>query len=101
LGRDLVQEVSDRVTDRTSKDRHLSNLLDRVGHKEGVRHAFVKPLDGYKREVESASFDEFMDEARSFPEYEPLKVAFLEIGRFSVFFEVLGWEASETERQRK
>ncbi len=97
LGADLIKNIGDRVTDRTShKVKNLSLFLNRIGLSSEIRDEFVKKLDVYISEVPTCSIDAFLDEVETFPEYKDLKEDFLRIGRISIIFHVMGYEGQNT-----
>ena len=94
LGTELLQQISDRVTDRTSiSDRHISKLLLKAGIDYSTCWDFVHHLDEYKKNSESPSIDEFLNEISSYPEFSNVKEDFLNIGKFSIIAHILGYEA--------
>jgi hypothetical protein len=95
LGPELIKDISDRVTDRTSPtQRNLSNLLQRLGYDDSVCQDFVGHLDKYAHEAEFPSIDEFLNEVSSYPEFRLSKERFLQIGKFSIVFHILGSEGA-------
>ena len=77
LGAGLLQQISDRVTDRTSVHHpYLSNLLEKKGFDYSTRWDFVHHLDLYKQNVEFPSIDEFLNEVSSYPEFARIKEKF-------------------------
>ena len=94
LGGGLLQQISDRVTDRTSIHHpYLSNLLKKVGFDYSICWDFVSHLDEYSRTTEFPSIDGFLDEVSTYPELGTVKDRFVQIGKFSIMFHVLGYEA--------
>lgn len=96
LGIDLLQQISDRVTDKTStNERYLSRLLmEELGFDYSDLWQFVYHLEEYKKNARSPSIDEFLVEIETFPEFAALKEKFLKIGLISIMFHILGWEWS-------
>lgn len=94
LGAGLLQQISDRVTDRTSIHHpYLSNLLDKLGFDYSVRWNFVHHLDHYRENAEFPSIDEFLNEVSAYPEFYNVKEEFTQIGKFAIMFHILGYEA--------
>jgi hypothetical protein len=97
LGSELIKNIADRVTDRTSPNNHyFSTRLDKIGLDPDVREKFVRALDNYKNEVKVPSIDAFLDEVESFPEYQNLRDNFKKIGRLAIVFHVMGYEGTTT-----
>jgi len=94
LGAGLLQQISDRVTDRTSiHNPYLSNLLNKIGFDYSICWDFVNHLDEYKRTSEFPSIDGFLDEVSTYPEFRTVRDRFIQIGKFSIMFHILGYEA--------
>lgn len=94
LGSGLLQQISDKVTDRTMPGApYLSNHLDKLGFENATRSEFVKYLDEYKKASEYPSIDSFLDEVSSYPEFNLVKDKFIQIGKFAIMFHILGYEA--------
>ena len=93
LGPELLQQISDRVTDRTSPQPFLSSLLNNVGFNEAIRSDFVRDLDKYKASTKFPSIDGFLDEVSSYPEYEAIRQEYNQLGKFAIMFHILGYEA--------
>ena len=97
LGSELIKNISDRVTDRTSPaDKYFSNLLNQINFVPNVREEFVKALDSYINEVSSPSIDAFLDEVENYPEFQIYRESFLRIGRIAIIFHVMGYEGKST-----
>lgn len=93
LGADLLQEISDRVTDRTSiHSPYLSNLLNNHYLEYSVRWQFVHYIDEYRQTSKNPSIDGFLDEISTYPEFNNVKDDFIKIGKFSIMFQILGYE---------
>lgn len=93
LGGELLQQISDRVTDRTSIHQpNLSNLYRSRNFDYSTCWQFVHHLDEYKRNAKHPSIDEFLNEIASYPEFRNSKDKFLEIGKFAIMFHILGYE---------
>ena len=94
LGAELLQQISDRVTDRTSIHKpYLSNLYKKLGFDYATCWDFVHHLDEYKKNAEFPSIDEFLNEVSSYPEFKTVKAKFIQIGKFAIMFHILGYEA--------
>ena len=94
LGGGLLQQISDRVTDRTSVHQpYLSNLFKKLEFDYSTLWDFVHHLDEYKRTAEFPSIDGFLDEVSLYPEFRTVKDKFIQIGKFSIMFHILGYEA--------
>jgi hypothetical protein len=94
LGGELLQQISDRVTDRTSVYHpYLSTLLKKLEFDYSTLWDFVHHLDEYKSTAEFPSIDGFLDEVSSYPEFHSVKAKFVQIGKFSIMFHILGYEA--------
>jgi hypothetical protein len=97
LGSELLQGISDRVTDRTSVEkRYLSELLQKLEISDSQKASFVSLLDAYKNAVPYPSIDGFINEINTFPEFKEYKDAFKTIGYSSIIFHIMGYEGSET-----
>lgn len=98
LGTDLIEDISNRVTDRTSPDKpYLSRLLqNKLGIDYSTRWNFIHHLDHYINNVPNASIDGFLNEVETFPEFVNYKKDFMKIGRTSIIFHIMGWEGSTT-----
>jgi hypothetical protein len=96
LGNELLQQISDRVTDRTSiSTPNLSTLLKRAGFDESILERFVESIDTYQKAVKPiASIDGFIDEISLYPEFKLVKVKFRQIAKFSIVFHILGYEGT-------
>jgi hypothetical protein len=99
-GAELIQNIADRVTGRTSNgeglgaslENHFPNLtLER-------RTKFLMHLDLYKQSVKLPSIDTFMNEIRTFPEFERDRPDLLKIGIAMILGHVVGWEGKTTLR---
>ncbi len=94
MGGGLLQQISDRVTDRTTLHHpYLSNLLKKLDFEYSTLWDFVHHLDEYKRSAEFPSIDGFLDEVSTYPEFNSVRDRFIQIGKFSIMFHVLGYEA--------
>src|SRR5579872_5011827 len=94
LGGGLLQQISDRVTDRTSIHQpYLSNLYKALDFDYSTRWDFVHHLDEYKKNAQYPSIDEFLNEVASYPEFKNSEKKFLQIGKFAIMFHILGYEA--------
>lgn len=94
LGNELLKQISDRVTDRTSPNTpNLSNLLDKLGYDLSLRKDFVYHLDKYKITSESPSIDGFIDEISSYPEFVEVREKYVQIAKFAIMFHILGYES--------
>jgi len=94
LGAGLLQQISDRVTDRTSIHKpYLSNLYKKLGFDYSTCWDFVHHLDEYKKNAEFPSIDEYLNEISSYPEFKNIKDQFIQIGKFAIMFHILGYEA--------
>lgn len=70
LGNELLQQISDRVTDRTSiHTKYISKLLLSTGIDYSSCWDFVHHLDEYKRSAEYPNIDEFLNEVSTYPGY--------------------------------
>jgi len=95
LGKEMLEEISNRVTDRTSITKpNLSNLLKNLGFDSSLLQDFVDHLDKYKQQVDYPSIDGFLDEVSSYPEFNSVKDDYIKIGRFSIIFHILGYEGA-------
>src|SRR5690606_9030300 len=73
LGFDLIQGISERVTDRTSKGKgYLSKAFQILPHlnDHSVRETFLQHLDLFRFD-NNHSLDAFIYEIENFPEYQP------------------------------
>lgn len=94
LGAGLLQQISDRVTDRTSiHEPYLSNLYKKLGFDYSICWDFVHHLDEYKKNAEYPSIDEFLNEVKSYPEFRNVRDKFIQIGKFAIMFQILGYES--------
>ncbi|WP_276374302.1 hypothetical protein [Chryseolinea sp. H1M3-3] len=94
LGFDLIQGISERVTDRTSKGKgYLSKAFQILPHlnDHSVRESFLRHLDLFRFD-NNHSLDAFIYEVENFPEYQPYRENFKDIARILTFAHVLGWE---------
>jgi hypothetical protein len=95
-GAELIQNISDRVTDRTAQfhgqNRNLVDLLEDLGHNQDIREKFVSCIDKYVSAHRSV--DDFLHDVNHKTEFNDVKGAFVEIGKFSIAFHVLGYEAA-------
>lgn len=100
LGIELIKNISDRVTDRTSRDSPgLSNISRHFPElTEQVRSNFLIHLDHYMSSVESPSIDAFLDEINTYPEFEKDRPNFLTLGRLLIISHVLGWEGDSVQQ---
>ena len=99
LGGELITNISNRVTDRTSPHaRNLSNALERdfPEYNLEVRTNFLRFLDNYIGSAKNPSIDEFLNEVETFPEFQNQRNQFLEIGLLMILAHVIGWEGSTT-----
>jgi len=99
LGRELIQNISDRVTDRTTPNGpNLSINLERhfPEFNRMIRTDFLMHLDHYISSVEYPSIDEFLNEVETFPEFEGQRQQFLDIGLLMILAHVIGWEGKKT-----
>ncbi len=95
LGSQLIQDISDRVTDRnTPNDLFLSALLEQQGFPLELRKKFQHDLDNYRARVPYASIDGFMDEVGIFPEYREYREEYNQISKFLIVAHILGYEAN-------
>jgi hypothetical protein len=94
LGDGLVQQISDRVTDRTSTSEKafISKLLEKIGMSAEVRSSFVQAIDEYRTGVDYASIDEFLDEITNYKEFDSCKEDYLKIAQFAIVAHILGYE---------
>jgi len=94
LGFELLRQISDTVTDRSSLyNPLLSNLLLKLKFDYSTLWDFVHHLDEYMRTSEFPSIDGYLDEISSYPEFQSVKDKFIQIGKFSIMFHILGYEA--------
>ncbi len=98
LGAELIQDISDRVTDRTSQNTpYLSWMLEKnLNISYADRWSFVDHLDRYRNNVPNASIDGFLNEVNTYPKYENLRDVFMQIGRIAIVFHILGYEGCDT-----
>ncbi len=93
-GKDLIQNISDRVTDRTALARgengYLVNLLEKLNQNEITRKKFVRLIDKYKSI--GCSVDYFLNEVRE--KHPEIIDDFGKIGTFSIAFEIFGYEGA-------
>jgi hypothetical protein len=103
LGKDLIQDIADRVTDRKSPTNpYLSELLDsQLNLNFSTRSNFVNHLDRYIKTVDYPSIDHFLNEIETYPEFENERNQFLQIGITSIIFHILGYEGTTTENNIK
>lgn len=97
-GIELIQDISDRVTDRTKPDGpSLSNafaIFNDLGL--DIRIQFLSHLDRYMESVVSPSIDAFLNEIETFPEFAAIQERFGRIGRLLILAHVVGWEGTTT-----
>ena len=87
-GATLITNIINRVNDRDSKDKNLSDLLQGININENQRVKFEKDLEKYKNDhVDGASIDYFLNQKKDEDKYR-------DIGTFSIAFHILGNEAS-------
>lgn len=93
LGKGLLKDISERVTDKTEPSSpYLSKLLDKLGYDSSLRNNFASHLDEYMCTSESQSIDGFIDEISSYPEFAEVKERFVQIAKFAIMFHILGYE---------
>lgn len=107
-GADLIRDISDRVTDRTSPPPNKPNLSDILLNKHFHRidaeltfpllSHFVYRLDHFIKTKTNPSIDEFLNEIETYPEYEKLRADLLFIGYFAIVFHILGYEGKAKEK---
>src|SRR6185295_2174746 len=80
-GDELIKEIANRVTDRTSPHNlNLSKELDeQLKLPLQKRVAFLTHLDNYINTAETPSIDEFLNEINTYPEFERDRSDFLTI----------------------
>ena len=93
LGIDLLREISERVTDRTSKGKeYLSRAFKQLPHlNELIRERFLHHLELFRKDKNN-SIDAFIYEVENYPEYKEFSEAYQDIARVLIFAHVLGWE---------
>jgi hypothetical protein len=100
LGSELLQNISDRVTDVTSPNNpNLSKLLNTINICEAIRNKFVKDINRYKLNYESPSIDDFIYKIETLNEFSDCKEEYLKISKASIIFHVLGFEGTETQKR--
>jgi hypothetical protein len=106
LGIDLIRNISNRVTDRTSKAPYLSSSL--MKHRPEltgvVRDNFVVHLDQYinaSTTEKPPSIDYFIENVNKSPELKAHKENFLNIGRLMILAHILGFEGCTTKENIK
>ena len=87
LGGELLQNISDRVTDITSpNNQYLSKLLNTINICETIRNKFVKDINRYKINYESPSIDDFLYKIETLSEFSDRKDEYLKISKASIIF---------------
>jgi len=100
LGGELLQNISDRVTDITSpNNQYLSKLLNTINICETIRNKFVKDINRYKINYESPSIDDFLYKIETLSEFSDRKDEYLKISKASIIFHVLGFEGTDTQKR--
>jgi hypothetical protein len=99
-GEELIKDIANRVTDRTSPfNRNLSKELEeqlKFPIEKLVK--FLTHLDNYINSVQTPSIDEFLNEINTYPEFENDKDDFLTIGFVMILAHVFGFEGAITKK---
>ena len=99
-GAELIRNIADRVTGRTSNGEGLGKALEK--HFPNLtlerRTKFLMHLELYRQSVKLPSIDAFMHEVRTFPEFDNDRLDLLKIGVAMILGHVVGWEGTTTLR---
>lgn len=99
LGRDLITDISNRVTDRTVKPRYayLSKILNNdFSINLQMRENFLRHLDGYIHSNEYPSIDNFLKAVETGPEFISRREDFKRIIFVLTVAHIIGWEGTKT-----